>query len=380
MFGPTVPARGFQAEESTGRLRNVHSSIWLIVFSIGVVQGLFLCAALLAMSNENVRATRLLAGLVLVFTLLIFGEILELWLSMPAELLVTVTNINTELAIGPLLLLFSRHVLDPDLRFRRSNLLHFLPLLIGLVAWLILLQMIYQERLPLTRAGFQNLIAGYVLFKAVFIYTYMGFALCTLRRGLTSVDRFVAGRKTFGMQWLVRWYWGLGVVAAAIYAAFFLGHFGLPVPDSDKIGSLILAVMIYLLSCMVLLRPWVLSVRPRKADQERYADDIGRLKAHLYQAQSFLDPELTLGQLAQDLGMSENHLSATINEGMQLTFGELIARYRLAEFERLATDPQKRDRSVLELAFASGFNSKASFYRLFRRAHGMTPSAFRQMT
>ena len=358
----------------------MHSSVWLIVFSIGVVQGLFLGAALLAMRTENARATRLLAGLVLVFTLLILGEILEMWLSMPAELLVTVTNINTELAIGPLLLLFSRHVLDPDRRFQRVDLLHFLPLVFGLLAWLVLLQMIYRELLPLTRAEFQNIIAGYVLFKALFIYTYMAFALRTLQRGLASTDRFVSGRRTFGMHWLVRWYWGLGVVAAAIYAAFFLGHFGFPVPDSDKVGSLILALMIYLLSCMVLLRPWVLSVRPRRTDQERYAADIRRLKAHLDQEHSYLDPELTLGQLAEALGVSENHLSATINDGMQLTFSDLITRYRLAEFERLASDPQQRSRSVLDLAFSSGFNSKASFYRLFRRAHGMTPRAFMQKT
>jgi AraC-like DNA-binding protein len=31
---------------------------------------------------------------------------------------------------------------------------------------------------------------------------------------------------------------------------------------------------------------------------------------------------------------------------------------------------------VLELAYAAGFNSKASFYRLFRRSHGTTPTAF----
>ena len=47
-----------------------------------------------------------------------------------------------------------------------------------------------------------------------------------------------------------------------------------------------------------------------------------------------------------------------------------------AEFERLARNAENRDRSVLELAYDAGFNSKASFYRLFRRTHGTTPTAF----
>ena len=61
---------------------------------------------------------------------------------------------------------------------------------------------------------------------------------------------------------------------------------------------------------------------------------------------------------------------------MQTSFYDLVARYRLNEFERLARDAGNRGRSVLELAYDAGFNSKASFYRLFRRVHGTTPTAF----
>jgi AraC-like DNA-binding protein len=68
---------------------------------------------------------------------------------------------------------------------------------------------------------------------------------------------------------------------------------------------------------------------------------------------------------------------AVLNEGLSTTFYALLSRHRLAEFERLARDPALRKRTVLELALQAGFNSKASFYRVFRQAHGTTPSAYR---
>ena len=82
--------------------------------------------------------------------------------------------------------------------------------------------------------------------------------------------------------------------------------------------------------------------------------------------------------LAGTLGWSENRLSAVIGEGLGTTFYALLNRYRLGEFERLARDPELRHRSVLELAYEAGFNSKASFYRVFRESHGTTPTAFRK--
>jgi AraC-like DNA-binding protein len=117
-------------------------------------------------------------------------------------------------------------------------------------------------------------------------------------------------------------------------------------------------------------------VRPRQADLDRYADDMRKLEQHLEQERSFLDPELTARRLAENLGVTENRLSAVLNDGMQTSFYDLVAGYRLAEFDRLARDADNRGRSVLELAYAAGFNSKASFYRLFRRSHGTTPTAF----
>lgn len=354
----------------------VQFSIWLIVFIVGVVQGIFLSAALLAMKTGNRRATRVLAVLVAVLTVMILVELIQAAIDSPLELLITGANINTELAIGPLLFLIVRSVFDPDRPFSIRDGRHFLPLLIGLVLWLSFTGAIYLGVIELTESEFRRVIAGYVAFKAVVLFSYLALAWRVQTRGLKETQHFVVGRQRVRLRWGRSWLFGMGAVAVVIYLSYFLGYFGFPVPDSDDVGSIILVLMIYVMSFLVLLRPWILSVRPRQADLDRYADDMRGLEQHLEQERSFLDPELTARRLADDLDLTENRLSAVLNDGMQTSFYDLVARYRLAEFERLARDAGNRGRSVLELAFDAGFNSKASFYRLFRRSHGTTPTAF----
>jgi len=356
----------------------MQSDGWLIAFIVGVVQGAFLSAALLTMKTGNRRATIVLSALVAVFTVLILGEVIDHLMHSRIEILIMGANINTELAIGPLLLLLVQSILDPDRPFGRADARHFLPWLLGLAGWLGITGAMYLGMLSLTEAALSKLIAGYVVFKAAFLFAYLAVTSRTLTRGLRHTPRFVAGRQPVELQWLKPWCLGVGVIAGFIYLAFFLGYFGVPVPESDDVGSLVLALMIYLLSFLVLRRPWILFVRPRRSDVERYAADIERLERHLERDRSFLDPDLAASRLAASLGITENRLSAILNDGLQTSFYELLGRYRLEEFECLARDPANRERSVLELAFAAGFNSKASFYRLFRRSHGTTPTAYRK--
>lgn len=356
-------------------------SFWLIAFIVGVVQGVLLTAALLTMRTGNRRATTTLAALVAVFTVMILGEVIHRFVPVEIGLWLTGININTELAIGPLFLLFVRSLFDPDRSGRTQRIgdsRHFLPMLAGLVVWLIIVGAMNFGAVDLTEQEFHNVIAPYVVLKAIFLFTYLSLAYRELNASLADSRRLMAGRRPVELHWLRRWLLGLGFVASLIYLTFFLGYFGAPVPDSDNVGSLILALMIYLMSMLVLSRPWVLSLRPRQADLERFAGDIERIEDLLENERRFLDPELTLGDLSGALGLSENRLSSVINDGMNTSFYELMAHYRLREFERLARDPQHRHRPVLELAYASGFNSKASFYRVFRQSHGTTPTAFRK--
>lgn len=89
----------------------------------------------------------------------------------------------------------------------------------------------------------------------------------------------------------------------------------------------------------------------------------------------YLDPNLTVGKLAQSINARPRDVSAAINGQAGRNFFEHINRYRI----EAAKDALIRsDKTILEIAYAVGFNSKSAFNTAFRRFAEQTPSAFRR--
>jgi AraC-like DNA-binding protein len=90
----------------------------------------------------------------------------------------------------------------------------------------------------------------------------------------------------------------------------------------------------------------------------------------------FRESELSLTELANRLNTQSNYLSQVINEREGKNFYDYINSLRIEEFKRLAAAPDSRKYSLLGLAEASGFNSKSSFNRYFKKISGQSPSEF----
>lgn len=88
----------------------------------------------------------------------------------------------------------------------------------------------------------------------------------------------------------------------------------------------------------------------------------------------FLNPKLTLANLAGLLQVSPNHLSQVINQYESVNFHDFVNRYRIDEFIERAKDNQQF--SILAHAFDSGFNSKSSFNSIFKKQLGLAPSQY----
>ena len=84
--------------------------------------------------------------------------------------------------------------------------------------------------------------------------------------------------------------------------------------------------------------------------------------------------EVTLAELARDVGVSPSYLSVLFRQQTGLTIPAYRNRLRLSAFFALYREkPQIR---MLELALEAGFGSYAQFYRVFTRAVGRTPRAW----
>ena len=90
----------------------------------------------------------------------------------------------------------------------------------------------------------------------------------------------------------------------------------------------------------------------------------------------FKKEELSLAQLAQQLGVHPNYLSQVINTYEKKSFYDYINTLRIEEFKALVLLPENNRYTLLSLAFECGFNSKTSFNRNFKKITGQSPSAY----
>ncbi|WP_375433632.1 helix-turn-helix domain-containing protein [uncultured Hymenobacter sp.] len=115
------------------------------------------------------------------------------------------------------------------------------------------------------------------------------------------------------------------------------------------------------------------SAAPDAADPE-VARWVARLTDLMATDQPYLAPELTLPELAARLGTNTSLLSRVINTGFQQNFNDYVNEYRVREAERRLRDPRFRHYTLLAVALESGFNSKSTFNRVFKKLRGATPS------
>jgi len=101
-------------------------------------------------------------------------------------------------------------------------------------------------------------------------------------------------------------------------------------------------------------------------------------KLHLLMAkeQPYLDPDLTLQQLAEKLRTNTSILSKAINSGFGQNFNNYINEYRVNAMREKMVLPKYQNYTLVSIAFECGFNSKATFNRAFKKFTGMSPKSY----
>jgi AraC-like DNA-binding protein len=85
-------------------------------------------------------------------------------------------------------------------------------------------------------------------------------------------------------------------------------------------------------------------------------------------------PDITIGELAHRAHIPVYLTSKIINQRLNTNFYSLINQYRLRQVKHeLLQNPNK---TIIEIAYNAGFNSKTSFYEAFKKDTGLSPSEF----
>jgi AraC-like DNA-binding protein len=291
---------------------------------------------------------------------------------------------------GPLLFLYVQSVISR--RPSRINiLLHLLPFLVVFLAseaiylsqnrsdQLVLLKLVYERDVP----RYFHVVSIFVL---VHFFCYVSFALRNIRAHKAKVIHQCSDYQKQNLSWLSNTilFFALimlmstinALLAVTDFADLFFGIFGLILImlflyTTQTVFSALQRTDFYSEIQINTGRPS--SLRLPEAEVVRIVEELNH---SMKIDKLYRNPELTLNELADRLGVRSNVVTQVLNENLKQNFFDFINRFRIEEAKLLLR--QAPDTKILAILMDSGFNSKSSFNSLFKKYTGYTPSQFRK--
>ncbi len=387
-----------------------------ILFFLGAIQGILLSIFLFTLKN-NKTSNRLLGGLTFLWGVFLLAYALQyegLYVKVPHLLKVFYQFL---FLFFPLLYLYVKYLLSDIPKFEKKDYLHFIPFLISVILYSGFFIRSAEEKLHLIR----NKTEYYKILQIVgdefvsvqgIVYSVLALVLINNYRKKiqdyeSNTDRLLIKTLYVGISLnLLSW------IIGSIGLQFQYLHINTNI-DFFTLTYLVMVVVIYAISYVTIKSPEIFKIQKHEISvsgnrpvsqplpafdktsqavlenkkENKTKPSSGMANAELISINKkllvimesekpYLNPDLTLPELAKKLNVSRNHLSNVINQVHKVNFYQFVNRYRVEEVKKLMRDPANKHLKLLSLAYDAGFNSKASFNRIFKQMTHMTPSEY----
>lgn len=121
-------------------------------------------------------------------------------------------------------------------------------------------------------------------------------------------------------------------------------------------------------------------IKPSNTEEENLTNQKLKLKLENYitSQEIYLNPSLTIFELAKGLELTSHELSLFLNKYLKKNFFDYINEFRINRAKSILKNPEKRHLTILEILYEVGFNSKSSFNTAFKKYVGTTPTEYRK--
>jgi len=359
-----------------------------LFFFAAAAQGFFL-AIVLGLHRRNAQANHILA----VFIALLSVDLLQqiyyaegLYKSYPQFLLF----INLlPLTYGGFLFLYVRSLTQATTLQLRDT-YHFAFFIAGLIASSSFILLSGEEKLALleqmndTNAPISIRIFSLLMPLTATIYGFAAYILLQ-RHNKTGVHKLSWLKIILGLNmliWVVVW---LSILAprylqqlnmTVIYllvslVIYMIGYFSLRQPDmfiGDKLVE-------------ELVKNQEMKDASPKYGDNRLPDELrehiwSALETYTHTQTPWRESNLTLAQLAENIGIASHHISQVLNDHHGLSFNDYLNQYRVNAV--CAELQNANNHNLLDIALSCGFSSKSSFNAIFKKQTGKTPSEYRK--
>ena len=381
-----------------------------IFLLLAAAQGFFL-ALLIFHKHGRLFANRFLGSMLLFYSIIL----LNLFLGETGILyrfpLLLIIQFGLPFFIGPLHYLYARYLTRSYSRFQKYDWLHFLTFLIYEIYFILRLGadssaiMTAMQNFETAGLSSDSIIFNWLILLQGSIYLLLTLAL------LNTYSRRIKGVFSSLERVRLTWLRNITYLTLVVVLSFLMENLlllaGINFSDYFSFTSFLAAAAVYTMGYMALFksevfkRPEVassisqMSTLPEQTPIQKDSVAVPKYqksglspeKAQLYLQQLqqlmengkvYTDSDLTLTQLAERLSITPHNLSEVINTRLQQNFFDFINTYRLEQVKKDLVDPAKKHLKILSMAFDAGFNSKAAFNTIFKKATQLTPSEYRE--
>lgn len=378
---------------------NIHSTPLAIL----VFQGLIFAVLLLLRYKKEGRDSDLIIALILIlmayhrttYTIGFMG-----WYDTFKNTKINYFLFSLAFAVGPLIYLYVRTTVVAPFKLHRRDLWHFLPVSILFVYRVILL--IHDAQQENWDQGYEGeLLRDFHLVYVEPILSilqfssqllYLAFTIQIFVKYRSKIKQFFSSTYRVELNWIM---WFLIIYVTLFAYGAIIDAIDAFVMDLDYVHvwwiHLFSAIAIVYLGIKAyftdidglqnltfdLDQSVVNADLPLAQDFIKEKDKITR---YMGEGKAYLDPDLNLKSVATNTKMSIHEVSEVINSGYGMNFNEWVNHYRVEEVKRQLTNEEKNHLSLVAIAHESGFNSKATFNRVFKNMTGMSPSEYRRST
>ncbi len=366
-----------------------------LILLLGAVQGFILAVLLWTNPKGRRLSNRLLATLIGLLALMSFAVGIPV-ANQYISLFLDLAPLYMVMPVGPLILFYTRSLLDPSFRLGKSERLQFLPIVLDwgapLIIWVFfagVLAGIWPKQDGPSWGHAMNEYNTYVdIPRWISITVYLFITRRLLQHYTVAGKSSTVEQQQLNLRW-IRQFVHVFLIFQAIWFIHLVPYI---IPEFrnallDRFGwypiYIPIALLIYWLGFKGYLHTrtnTITSQTPKPASTELSDETVRQVVHSLTNAMTnehlFLAPELTVEKVGQHTRLAPKLISAVLNQHVGKNFNGFVNEYRVEEVKRRLTNPAYEHLTLTGIAFDSGFNSQATFQRAFKQQTSLSPGEY----
>ncbi len=373
-------------------------NFWDIIIATGIIQALVIGFVILFNKNRNRVASNTLATILFMCALAFIGVLADKMYD--SSIHRVVTNLEPympfyfTMLLGPMIYFHVKSFALENYRIEGKDYWHLSPVLINFIPTFLNLSLLLSQKFNfsfLEESTVNGLVDDYYTYGDALFWAHFSCYLLLAKRlfnsikgvsknitqtYLISLRRFLTYFLVFQVLWLP---FLLVYISDYRYLIWENGLYYYPI-------YIPLVILIYWISFKYFteLHAYGLIGKFRKSSillalsEQQISEAVVKLRLLMDAERMYLNPNLSVKDIADRLTISSRLLSALLNQHLKTNFNDFINEYRVNHVKKMLIDPKYSHLTIASLALDSGFNSIPTFQRTFKAFTKCSPVNYKK--